>query len=277
MELETGRRWPASEDCSRLVAAEWNGSIYAATRIADGSWTWTAEMTGSGPRDWLVADSSNDGGTMAAVVEGGDVYVWTDDSPSPQWTPGNLNDLWSVAVSPDGSTVVAVGEDGAFYVWKKDTRIWTPSGRPAAANRGDWVSVACSKDCNKVVAVEENGYIYTSTDGGAIWTERESSRYWSSVTSSADGNKLVAVEYDGRAYISIDSGVTWTVAPDEPSRHWYRVVITGDGSTVLGAEQGGQIHVARDGDDPGQGRLHQRRRVGSHRADLLRQRSCSAC
>jgi hypothetical protein len=241
-----------SVDCSRLVAAEQGGSIYFATRSdLDGSWTWTDMRSATGqpwdaPQDWTAVSSSDDGGTVAAVADGGNAYIWNGTDSNPQWIEaGHIRRWRSVTVAGDGRTAMAVGEN-AIYIWEKATGTWTPMTAPSGpSSSGRFGGVASSYDGSVRVVVEDDGFIYVSINGGE-WERRESYRDWAAVASSADGKTLVAMEYPGLAYISTDSGASWTVMPGDSYRWWWAVAISADGSTVAAVEDGGHIQVARD-------------------------------
>ena len=191
------------------------------------------------PREWWSVASSADGGKLAAVVLGGQIYTSTDGGAT--WIARDSNRYWySIASSSDGSKLAAVagGELNADRIYTStDSGVtWTPR----ETNR-TWYAIASSADGSRLVAVVANGQIYTSTDGGTNWIARASSNTWCAVASSADGSKLVAAAgayAPGQIYTSTDGGTNWTLQ-SLPSRNWWSVASSADGSKLALVQNSG--------------------------------------
>ncbi|MEY4244334.1 MAG: hypothetical protein RLZZ245_1919, partial [Verrucomicrobiota bacterium] len=184
--------------------------------------TWTARES---IRQWTSICSSVDGTKLAALDQGGKIYISSDSGVN--WTSRESDRLWtSIASSADGMKLAAVAWNDRIYTSTDFGVTWTPR-----ESTRYWFSIASSADGTKLAAVEQWGRIYTSSDSGATWTPRESNRQWYSICSSADGVKLAAVTASGgQIYTSTDSGASWT--PRESDRFWVSIASSADGTKL---------------------------------------------
>ena len=238
-----------------------------------------------GTANYKAVASSQDASKLAAVVDGGQIYVsadsgvtWTAKPVDQQQSAKNWSDI---AISTDGQVLAASEFRGKIWVsinggttWtaRDDNRTWRSVAASstgvviaAVANGGQvyvsvdsgatwtarasaqlWTSVAVSADGNRMLASVYGGSLYTSVDKGTTWTAVATSRLWNSVASSLDGMKLAATEAQGSVWSSIDGGVTWTANTSAGSRNWSSVAISADGSRLLAAVSGGKLQLSLD-------------------------------
>jgi photosystem II stability/assembly factor-like uncharacterized protein len=194
-------------------------------------------------RNWNSIASSSDGSRLAAVVDGGQIYISEDFGTN--WTAReSVRDWKSITSSSDGSRLAAVAATvflgGQIYISEDSGTNWT-----ARESVGDLAKIASSSDGSRLVAVVLGGQIYISEDSGTNWAARESVRDWSGIVSSSDGSRLAAVVSGGQIYISEDSGTNWTAR--ESVRSWTSISSSADGRRLAAsASFGGQIYISED-------------------------------
>jgi hypothetical protein len=116
-----------------------------------------AVITEKVPQTWSAVASSADGSHLAAVVNGGSIFVSTDGGaawivatvPTANWT--------SVAMSADGSKLVAGTSGGFIYSSGDSGMTWVAATVPPA----NWSDVALSADGSAQAATIRGGMIYT--------------------------------------------------------------------------------------------------------------------
>jgi hypothetical protein len=204
-------------------------------------------VVGGVPLMWRSITSSADGSKLAAVPEGGQIYISSDSGVTWNASVSSPSKYWSsIASSADGSKLVATENyGGQIYTSINYGVTWTMS---ASSPKKNWKSVTSSSNGNKLAAVVDGGQIYTSTNSGVTWNVSASSpsKSWNSITSSSDGSKLVAVVDGGQIYTSTNSGVTWNVSASSPYQSWRSITSSSDGSKLAAVVDGGQIYTSTD-------------------------------
>ncbi len=207
--------------------------------------------------NWQAVAMTADGSKLAAVVNGGSVYVSTNSGVT--WEASAVtNSSWhTVACSADGGLLVVAG--GPIYVSTNWGATWVTSNTPTTLYIP---SVAVSADGTKLTAVQYcPGYtcesaIYTSTNCGATWVQTAAPAYtpWRAVACSAEGRQILAVERGeyiagaGRIWISLDYGSTW--APSYMPYHpWSSICSTADGRIAVAAASDGICISTNSGGD----------------------------
>ena len=242
-------------------------------------WTLTGAPTNA---NWFSLAVPPKGGTLAAAVYGGGIYVSTNGGSNWRLTAAPSQNWYSIACSSNGSTLAAAVWSGGIYTstnsgttWKQTsaaTRYWDSvvlsyDGRKLAAaanndgiytstNSGstwqktsapalNWYTLASSSDGGKLAALVYGGGIHTSTNGGTTWTKSSApDEYWGGLAGSADGSKLVAGVYaDGGIHISTNSGASWTLT-DAPSTNWLSLASSETGLILLAGVDGGGVYVS---------------------------------
>ena len=255
------------------------------TTLVPAGTTLASAGTAPGTANYKAVASSPDASKLAAVVDGGQIYVSADSGAT--WIAKPVDSQqsaknWSdIAISTDGQVLAASEFRGKIWVSNNGGTTWTARDEnrtwrsvaasstgvviAAVANGGQvyvsvdsgatwtarasaqlWTSVAVSADGNRMLASVYGGSLYTSVDKGTTWTAVASSRLWNSVASSVDGMKLAATEAQGSVWSSIDGGVTWTANTSAGSRNWSSVAISADGSRLLAAVSGGKLSLSLD-------------------------------
>ena len=130
----------------------------------------------------------------------------------------NVDELFSVAVSPDGRTHAASTEGGVL-LWSGDTELrrWGAAGRPAAETQpalSTFVyAVAFSPDGRLLASAGEDGVVrvtdVATREGWKPRSEHDEAVY--SVDFSPDGSLLASGGYDGQA-------IVWDVENQTPRR-----------------------------------------------------------
>jgi len=228
----------------KAVASSPDASKLAA--VVDGGQIYVSADSGAtwtareSPKNWSDIAISTDGQVLAASEFRG--KIWVSINGGTTWTARDENRTWrSVAASSTGVVIAAVANGGQVYVSVDSGATWT-----ARASVQLWTSVAVSADGNRMLASVYGGSLYTSVDKGTTWTAVATSRLWNSVASSLDGMKLAATEAQGSVWSSIDGGVTWTANTSAGSRNWSSVAISADGSRLLAAVSGGKLQLSLD-------------------------------
>ena len=171
-------------------------------------------------------------------------FVWTEQTSSPS---GNWADTAISASGTDLAAVQNGGE--LYVSTSSGATWSAPSGLVNATSSQSWVSVDMSSNGQVIVAAVAGGSLYSSRDGGSTWTlanlgNGSTTSNFSSVSVTADGTKMVAASLGGYIYTSSNSGQTWT---DQASAHgiaWKAAAYSGDGSHIFAVQNGGQIYVS---------------------------------
>ena len=205
---------------------------------------WLAR-TNSGARAWQAVTTTGDGTGIAAVVDGG--QIWLSPDAGDTWFARESNRNWqAIASSADGTKLVAAVDAGTLFTSTDGGATW--NARDSVRN---WKSVAVSADGTKMVAADYGGRLYTSVDTGATWTARATALPWYAVASSSNGSNLAAVVYGGGIYTSTDSGTNWvlrtTSGPAAGNKLWAAVASSSNGLKLVAAEVNGFIHTSTDG------------------------------
>src|SRR5882724_3137395 len=200
--------------------------------------------------NWAAIASSSDGGKLAAVVNGGQIYTstnfgstWTARASSLNWAAIASSASGTKLVAAEGYTVYNAAGSGFIYTSTDSGANWTARNMSVA-----WSGVASSADGAKLVATihnNSNGGIYTSINSGTNWTARDSARLWSAVASSADGTKLVATVDGGGIYTSINSGTNWLQRTNGASS-WTSVASSSDGTRLIATTTAAGIFISPD-------------------------------
>jgi photosystem II stability/assembly factor-like uncharacterized protein len=187
-----------SHDGQKIVTVEYNGNIFVSTNSGS-SWS---EIIIEETRPWINVSMSSDGSTIAAVVEGGAIYI-SRDGDLDTWydhlnqidRSNNGSSIVDMSISSDGQKIVAVEGTGHLFVSVDGGYTWVQ--RTPGGTSGSWGAVDISNQGNRIAAGGQ-GYIYTSYDDGVTWTRQDTAgaRNWSSIDMSSDGFKVVASAYD---------------------------------------------------------------------------------
>ena len=134
---------------------------------------------------WSGIDCSADGTRMAAVVNGGEIWVSTDAGAtwSARASAGTRNWL-SIALSDNGMrmaalemTVVSVPDFFGNHTTRRSSKIWLSNDGGSTwtlsitRTDGSLTEVAISPDGSKIAAAGSGG-IWISVNGGLNWTQR---------------------------------------------------------------------------------------------------------
>lgn len=262
------RNWSSiacSNDGTKVIAAtraDGNGGVFIST---DSGLSWTNITTigaSGGSSDWQAVGCSGDGSIMAAVEDGGNVWIYngstwvelSDEPGSGSWTDVVLND--------DGMVITICAKDGG-YIWvgTADTTpgmytTWksTATSDIGANNdgSGNWTSVACSGNGDVIYATDNHsdggytGYIWKSTNLGNTWSyivptdsNTWSNEYgtWVGIVCSSDGSIFYACTDtshagSGKIYYSTN-GTSATDVSNVVSTNFSSIACSGDGGTVL--------------------------------------------
>ena len=213
----------SSADGIKLMAAQFNGSIYVSTN-AGGTWKTTTAPTG---KAWTSVASSTDGSNLVAVAFYSGIYTsknagatWSQSgAPVAEWT--------SVASSTNGTVLYAATYDSFLFVSTNAGTTWAQAAGPAY-----WGPLACSADGVRLAAVA-NGLLTMSGDTGATWTVATNAPgVPTALASSADGTSLVAAADGGAIYSSRNAGITWQ-SNAAPATQWSAVASSINGNRLV--------------------------------------------
>lgn len=228
--------------------------IITPTVLADGTYTWTNETSGTGLHGlaWESIASSSTGQKLAAVASGGDIYTssnygvsWTDVTPSGSLHNKNWIDITSSAT---GQYLTAAIELGNVYSSSDYGTTWTSD---SGISGHDWQTQGlASSSSGQYQAASNNGGIYISSDYGATWTSESASGptsglYITSVAISASGQNLVGVADSvggGHIFTSTNYGVTWTDRGN--NANWESVTSNSSGQYLTAGSNGGQLYTS---------------------------------
>ena len=190
-------------------------------------------------RNWEDITSSDDGTKLAAVENGGYIYVSSDSGVS--WTPRDQIRAWSsIASSSDGTILAATVSNGQIYVSTDSGLTWN-----ARATARQWSKIAISSDGSNQIAVGD--LTHTSDDGGVTWTARASVNNLQYVASSSSGKKIIAALGSfSTLYISNDFGVHWNTTAT--GGQWRALTISGENIASYAAINSGQIYSQTNSD-----------------------------
>ena len=231
-----------------IIAQNTNQAILAGNLSSSIGQNW---QTNGPPSYWTSIAASASGTTIAATINGGNIYVSTNSGVS--WVSRASSQYWSdVAVSADGTRMAATvgninttGDNG--YIWTSTDSGASWGTQSSSSGSKQWVSIASSANGSNLVAAVYNGYLYVSTNSGASWPlVGNNSLYWTSVASSADGTKLVAVAKGGQIYTSTNSGSSWQQRTNNASLAWNAVASSADGSQLVAALGNGSMYISTD-------------------------------
>ena len=219
-----------------------NVSFLNSSSCIESDWNFIDVSVGVSKR-WRSIASSSDGTKLAAVVDGGNIWISADSGVS--WTAVASQQSWSaIASSSDGKKLAAVVNGGNIWTSADSGVSWT-----AVASQQLWSAIASSSDGKKLAAVVSGGAIWTS-NSGAIWNEVRSigNHSWQDIASSSDGVKLTAVVDYGNVWTSANSGRNWTedtsLGWNDPwgcVKSWRSVASSGDSAKVAAVVDGGTI------------------------------------
>lgn len=234
---------------------------------------WTQLTPSVSRANWADTSCSADGMKMAAVVDGG--MLWLSNDGGSTWTAsltaGTRN--WkSTAVSADGSSIVALESNVTerTYFWGDvdyvyDSHVWLSKDGGATWSRKNTEAIGRSEITlspdGRKIAVAGVGGVWISVDGGATWNKRviplegilsagkvaaftvitigTPVQTWSDVTYSNDGSRLWVV---GAAHglmaghnlwVTDDDGTTWSERPNPSFVFYGDMAVSADGSQVL--------------------------------------------
>ena len=234
-----------------VIAQNTNQTILAGNLSSSIGQNW---QTNGPPAYWTSIAVSASGTTIAATINGGNIYVSTNSGVS--WVSRASSQYWSdVAVSADGTKMAAtVGNMNTTsdngYIWTSTDSGASWGTQSSSSGIKQWVSIASSANGTNLIAAVYNGYLYVSSDAGKSWpavgTTVTGSLYWTSVASSADGTKLVAVAKGGQIYTSTNSGSSWQQRTNNASLPWNNVASSSDGSRLVAVLGNGSIYISTD-------------------------------
>jgi len=216
---------------------------------------WT--LTTAPYNSWVAVAGSADGNTLAAVSDGGSIYISTNSGAA--WTQATNapGDYWTcICISDDGSKIAAGIDGGLIYVSQDFGVKW----RLTSAPPNYWECITCSADGKKLAAaaysdgLDNNvpGQIHLSTDWGHTWKtphvaqNSKQRQFWLAITSSFDGSKLAAVDAGGSIYTSKDSGLSWKLT-GAPNESWFGIASSTNGNKLVAVANAGPIYTSVNG------------------------------
>ncbi len=231
-----------------IIAQNTNQAILAGNLSSSIGQNW---QTNGPPAFWTSIAASASGTTIAATINGGNIYVSTNSGVS--WVSRASSQYWSsVAVSADGTKMAATvgnraGTSYNGYIWTSTDSGASWGTQSSSSGSKQWVSIASSANGSNLVAAVYNGYLYVSSDAGKTWPlVGTTNLYWTSVASSADGTRLVAVANGGQIYTSTNSGSSWQQRTNNASLAWNAVASSADGSRLVATLGNGSIYISPD-------------------------------
>lgn len=219
-----------------------------------GEWTKTSSPSSS---SWFGVTVSNNGATIAAVLNPGGIYVSYNYGSS--WLKSNAPELkWrAITCNADGTRMTALVDDETSVIFQSYDAgaTWVDTTESAALIPSQqWEAIACSDDGQYIVAVKSNDAIYVSNDFGATWTATTITLFWFDTAVSATGQYMVVVGGEnagpGGVIISSDYGVNWARSDGATTdrNQWVSTAISGDGQTIFAVDSlvVGGIFVTHD-------------------------------
>jgi len=244
--VDGGNIWTSADAGANWTAVKSEpllSNISFSSNCSEFNWT-IADVSVGASKAWRNIASSSDGTKLAAVVDGGNIWISADSGVS--WTAVASQQSWSaIASSSDGKKLAAVVNGGNIWTSADSGVSWT-----AVASQQLWSAIASSSDGKKLAAVVSGGAIWTSANSGAIWNEVRSigNHSWQDIASSSDGVKLTAVVDYGNVWTSANSGRNWTedtsLGWNDPwgcVKSWRSVASSGDSAKVAAVVDGGTI------------------------------------
>ncbi|MFE7917617.1 WD40 repeat domain-containing protein, partial [Streptomyces sp. NPDC057398] len=162
---------------------------------------------------------SPDGTALAAVGDGGMVWLWNPAKRTPVGQPltGHDGTANGVAFSPDGTLLATAGDDGTARLWNPATH--TLIGRPLTGHDGPVTTVAFSPDSTLLATAGHDG----------------TARLWNPATHTLIGRPLTGHNGPVTAVaFSPDSTLLATASSDHTVRLWNPVTRTPVGQPLTG-------------------------------------------
>lgn len=232
---------------------------------------------------WWGIASSADGYKLAAVANGGGLYLSTNGGDIWSKAPGLTNGFWeSVASSADGSKLVVNGR-GPIFVSTNSGADWSVASAPfsgdyayssadgtrwvgatvgstlllstnsgltwatTATPSNEWISVSCSADGVKWTATLQSNVVYMSTNSALSWfpVAIPLSNNAPVSCSSADGKKQTLSLRNVGIYTTTNSGMNWTKT-SATNLSWTSVASSADGTRLVASAYGDKIYTSAD-------------------------------
>ena len=170
-------------------------------------------------RNWSAVDINESGNIMVATVNGGYIYVSTDNGYT--WNQRATLQAWSsVYCNASGNLMIATVLNAVIYRSTDYGETWQITGGEGT-NAREWVAIAGNASGSQLVAVAKIDQIYYSNDYGATWNASNSSiKNWIDVAYDATSNSFIALVHGELAYSSNTAGMTWVSISSSPSLNW---------------------------------------------------------
>lgn len=270
----------SSADGSHLIlGTAWGGEfspdympLYASDDYG-ATWENVAEAADEGIRNhWTSVDITNDGQTIVAASEWGDIINTYDDTEGKILISEDGGDTWTdispedtaawqkIAIAGDGSRIVALSYDDEdnVYISNDGGDNWQTS---PVEDVWEWESLSISDDGSKILVGGENSetassLVYFSQNGGTTWVDiSPDDGHMVDATRtaiSASGNKIVVSaqawsDYDA-VYISENYGASWTdITPDDANfNEWEALAISGNGKVLSVLDDDDKMYISSD-------------------------------
>jgi Putative Ig domain len=206
------------------------------TALAGDSRSWTHSALPVPTHDWKKVAVAQDQVHLAAVDNGGDIWLGQRINPTGgsgknvlQWidqsqTGAPRNKQWtSVDLTIDGRQIVATEDHGPLWLsndfgatW--ETKTIQTSADPAVQSSNNWIGVAASNAASNpisqlaIIAATSDGQLWRSYNDGAGWTQivTPGVSNWSTLQTSSTGISLI--DLLGNVYFSFSPWQTsdWT-------------------------------------------------------------------
>lgn len=208
-----------------------------ATRIIEGEWIERTVPGDMSMAAWRSIASSQDGSHLAAVMNGGSIYISHDAGSTWSLATDAGWHVWkNITGTADLSTLVAVAAD------LDKVQMSTNSGASweVLTNLPDgyYIGAAISAD-GGVLAITESDLIHISYNYGGSWSTYSPGSYHSfGEISMSYGGDLIAVADNGAnsLLVSTDSGVSWK-ACGMPGLYLSDVSVSGSGNLIAVASK----------------------------------------
>lgn len=247
--LKASRVVSGTPNTTHLVAAYEYGRVHMSYNSGV-SWVSQTSATLPASASWRSVAISANGLRVAAVEEGGYIYVGSVNvaSATTTWsraTAAGERDWTCVGISEDGQILYAGSDFGFLWGSTDGGQTWQRDVSPVAAGQ-NWMAVTVRQNRGFAVADFSTQIFRINLDSPpdptpSVLAVGGLNTNWKAIDCSRDAEVVVAVPSNGFIHLSTDNGGLWTPLASLGTRPWTSVAVSGDGRSALAVASDGTV------------------------------------